>query len=112
MENVKAILQNNGIELIELTLENKGYYNCVLKMMFVNQELDEFEKLKVILHETGHALKHSDYMILYNLSTYKSKMEYEANQYMLKYLINESDGHYNYSNVIESFNLGLGWEFK
>ncbi|SFH73713.1 ImmA/IrrE family metallo-endopeptidase [Pisciglobus halotolerans] len=112
MDSIYTLLKDNGIELVMIKLEKNGYYNSKLKMMFVNQELNEEKQKEVILHELGHALNHKDSSILYNNPVYRSKMENEATGYMLDYLINESDGQFNYSDVLEKLKLGLGWECK
>ena len=112
MDNVFDLLELNNIELVLINLESKGYYDPALNIIFINQLLDEEKQKEVILHELGHVLNHNDLVSLYNIASYRTKMEYEATKYMITYLINESDGQFNYSNVLENYNLGLGWECK
>lgn len=112
MDNFYGLLKDNGIELVLLSLKKNGYYNHDLKTMFVNESLDEEKQKEVILHELGHALNHNDLSALYDKPVFRSKMENEANYFMMNYLIDESDGHFDYSSVLENFKLGIGWECK
>lgn len=112
MDSVFDLLERNNIELVLISLENKGYYDSALNIIFINQLLDEEKQKEVILHELGHVLNHKDLVCLYNNTSYRAKMEHEATKYMITYLINESDGQFNYSNVLQNYNLGLGWECK
>lgn len=106
------LLEENGIELVLISLENDGYYDPNLNTMFVNQNLDEEKQKEVILHELGHALHHKDLAALYDKPVFNFKMESEATSFMMSSLINEFEGHFNYSDVLENFKLGLGWETK
>lgn len=112
MVSVYKVLKENGIELVSIILEKNGYYDPKLKMMFVDESLNEEKQKEVILHELGHALNHEEFAALYNNPAFRSKMESEATYYMMEYLIKESDGHFDYSTVIENYKLGLGWESK
>jgi len=110
MDSVFNLLERNKIELVLIIIESNGYYDSALNVIFINQLLDEEKQKEVILHELGHVLNHKDLSSLYNNPSYRTKMEYEATKYMITYLINESDGQFNYSNILESYKLGLGWE--
>lgn len=112
MDSVYCLLQDNDIELVLLKLEKNGYYDPKSKAMFINQDLDEENQKEVILHELGHALNHADLSFLYDKPVFHSKMENEATYYMVNYLIDESGGQFNYSDVLNNFKLGLGWEAK
>lgn len=112
MADVDRILQANGIELVLLDMEKKGYYVDEYKMMFVNKNLTEEEMKRVILHELKHAIDHSELTPLYDRFVYREKMEAEARNFVVEYLIKENDGQYNYSEILEEFNLGLGWQPK
>lgn len=112
MGDIFEVLKVNNVEMVLLDMKSRGYYNTDLKVIFINENLDEDEQKEVILHELGHVLNHKDLASLYNNPSYRAKMEYEATKYMITYLINESDGQFNYSNVLENYNLGLGWECK
>ncbi len=112
MNDVFDILQKNKIELVLINIENDGYYDPALNIIFINQLLNEEKQKEVILHELGHVINHKELASLYNNPSYRTKMEYEATKYMITYLINESDGQFNYSDVLQNYNLGLGWECK
>lgn len=112
MREIERILQANGIELVVMELKKQGYYIDEVKMMFVNKGLSEEEMKRVVLHELKHALDHSELTPLYERFSFHEKMESEANNFVVDYLIKENDGFYNYSHVLEEFNLGLGWQPK
>lgn len=109
---MKEVLKKNGIELVFSELEKNGYYSYEFKTMFVNQALSEERQKEVILHELGHYLTQSDYFLLYSNPIFNMKMESEANHYMIKSLIEGCGGQFNYTNVMDKFHLGLGWEGK
>ena len=112
MDSIFSVLKENGIKLELINLEKNGYYDPRLKIMFINESLSEEKQKEVVLHELGHALNHKDLSILYDKPVFRSKMENEATSFMMSYLINESEGHFDYSSVLENYNLGLGWECK
>ncbi|WP_029276242.1 ImmA/IrrE family metallo-endopeptidase [Carnobacterium jeotgali] len=112
MDSVLDLLKRNEVEMILISLDNNGYYDPSLKIIFINQSLNEEKQKEVILHELGHALNHKDLSALYNKPTFRFKMENEATSFMMKSLIDESEGHFNYSDVIENYNLGIGWECR
>ena len=47
---------------------------------------------RVIVHEMKHVIDHEDYVALYKNFVAHSKMENEANNFMVNYIINENDG--------------------
>ena len=112
MDNVFDLLEANNIEIVSLDMKHCGYYNSELKVIFINENLDEEKQKEVVLHELGHVINHKDLSSLYNNPSYRTKMENEATKFMIRYLINESEGQFNYSRVLEKYNLGLGWEGK
>ena len=112
MDNVYCLLKENNIDLILLKLEKNGYYDPKSKAMFINQNISYEKQKEVILHELGHALNHKDLSLLYSKPSFRFKMENEANSFMMNSLIEESEGQFNYSDVLEAYKLGLGWEFK
>lgn len=112
MEGIKKALDENGINLSVTKTGTKGFYIPKLRTIFVSEDLTEEEQKMVILHELEHGLSHSEFSILYESFVYHTKMEYEADRSMIDYLIQENDGYYNYSGVLEEFGLGLGWESR
>ena len=106
------MLKDLGIELIFYDIEKSGYYIPQLKAIFVNQNLDEEKAKLVVLHELKHALDHAALIPLYKKFTYHSKMESEANMFMLSEMIKENDGVYNYSSIVDGFKINMGHEVK
>lgn len=112
MQRLLKELERNGIKVVFLELENPGYYNQELKIIFVNQNQSEEEIKRVLYHEMKHALDHSDYVILYKKPIAHLKMEAEANEYMIKKIIEENGGVYNYSELIHEFKISMGTDTK
>lgn len=112
MDKIRKLLAKNEITLMITETGSEGFYVPKLRAMFVNQDLSEEKQKRVILHETKHAIDHSDYAALYQSVVQHVKMESEANNFMIDYLIEESGGHFDYTTVVEEFKLGLGWECK
>lgn len=112
MDRLINVLDDNGVKLVFMDLKDSGYYNPELNMMFINQNLSERQQKEIILHELAHALEHKEFSILYNQPTFRLKMENEATYYMMEKIIEEYDGHYNYSDLFHRYKLGLGWEDK
>lgn len=112
MDGIFDLLKSNEIELALIDIEKNGYYNSELSTIFINQNLNEIKQKEVILHELGHALNHKELSLLYSKPSYRFKMEDEANLFMMNNLIEESEGHFNYSDVLETYKLGLGWESR
>lgn len=112
MDKIRKLLAKNNITLMITDTGSEGFYVPKLKTMFVNQNLSEEKQKQVILHETKHALDHTEYAALYQSVVQHAKMESEANNFMIDYLIEENGGHFDYTTVVEVFKLGLGWECK
>ena len=84
---IQAIIKQLKVAVIVGEFDNPGYYNPVWNAIFISQNLNEVEHEVVLLHELGHAAKQRDEMVLYDATMYmKSKMEYGANRFMIKYL--------------------------
>lgn len=105
-------LKSIGIDLIFSELDGEGYYLPDFKVTFINQKLNDFQVRSVIYHELKHFLEHDELRALYDKPVFHSKMEHEANDYMVNRLIKDSEGFYNYSQVIEYFDIGMGWDIK
>lgn len=86
-DEIGNIIRQLHVVVITGELDNPGYYNPVWNAIFIDQDLNEIEHKVVLLHELGHAAKQRDEMPLYKATMYmKSKMEYGANRFMIKYL--------------------------
>lgn len=82
------IAQKIGIHVLYAELgETKGFYKKILKRkyIFINVNLNDFEKKLVCAHELGHAILHASRKFEFLLETtniYKqSKIEDEANEF-------------------------------
>lgn len=103
--NVKVVYNDH--------LEDHGKYVPLLNIIIVKNTLNDFEKKKVLLHELGHACEEKNNYELYKISfALKSKMEHAANKFMINYFIAEHEGIYNYSQLIEEFGIGMGYDVK
>ncbi|MBO0478756.1 ImmA/IrrE family metallo-endopeptidase [Vagococcus fluvialis] len=113
MKSIMEILKKNNIELIVTELEDDGF--CIIKSrtIFVDCYLSEQRTIEIILHEAEHILSHSDYMELYRASyIYHSKFENEADSHVIDTLLEENNYQYNYSMVLEKYNIGIGYDIK
>lgn len=108
MLELRKKLDKFGIRLEFIEMESKGCYISELSTMFINEKLTDEEMQRVIYHELKHALDHSEYIVLYRKSTPHIKMEAEANDYMIREIVKENGGIYNYTQLIEEFNIGMG----
>lgn len=111
MTNLLTIAQELDIKIIFDDMDEPGLYVSVIDTIIINSNLAEEEQKLVLLHELAHAKKHREQACLYNRSfSNHSKMEAEANQFMLHSLIEENDCAFNYTNVVENFGLCMGEE--
>lgn len=88
MNKTLEVLKNEGVEVFFLPLEESGYALLKNKTIVVNENLKEDKQKKVILHELGH-FKQTDYLTLYQNEIVHSKMEAEANEFMVESLVKE-----------------------
>ncbi|MGM0214910.1 hypothetical protein IGI42_002491 [Enterococcus sp. AZ109] len=99
-------------------MDKPGHYIAATNTIVLKEGMSEMEEMRVLLHELGHACKHHNNYHLYNLTfTLRSKMEAEAEQYMIKKLLDKymaaSDidlRHVNYMKFIESNDLNPKYE--
>lgn len=112
MLQIREKLGKLGIKLAFIEMESKGCFIHGLETMFVNSALSEDDMKMVIYHEMKHALDHADYAFLYKEPIYLIKMESEANEYMVRKIIEDNGGVYNYTQVIEEFKIGMGSDVR
>ncbi|EPH97655.1 putative toxin-antitoxin system, toxin component [Enterococcus faecalis 13-SD-W-01] len=93
MDNIENLLKENGISVVITNTETKGFYLPSIKTIFLNHNLTELEQNKVLLHESRHALNHNELIVLYSKTIFRSKMEHDANKFMIEALLK------NYINV-------------
>lgn len=120
LENkIKRIASELGVDILENdSLDADGHYIAKYNLIVIKSSLSEKEKLKIILHELGHASKHHDNHYLYNLTfSLHSKMEYEATCFMIEHLLDSylakadlEPQDINYMKFIEDNNLNTKFE--
>lgn len=88
MEQMKRALKQEGINLAFFPLNKRGYASLDKQMIFVNEALSEEEQKRVVLHELGH-FPQKDYVQLYHNFVQRSKMEAEANEFMVTNVVKE-----------------------
>ncbi|MBK4758977.1 hypothetical protein CU024_2485 [Enterococcus faecium] len=89
MDNVEDLLKENGIDVEITNIGSEGFYLPELRTIFINENLVEIERNKVLLHESRHALGHNELIALYSKSVFHSKMEDEANRFMIEVLLQD-----------------------
>lgn len=116
---INMIINELGVNIIEKEfLDANGHYIAEINAIVVKSSLSNWDKEKTILHELGHACKHHKDYYLYNLAfSLHSKMEYEADCYMIeklldRYLIstNMELSEVNYMKFIEDTNINPCYE--
>lgn len=112
MQRVLSEAKDLGIDVRFIELKKDGYCLIELKMIFINQDLPEGKATEVLIHELAHFKLHSDYSILYKMGVPHLKMEQEAVDYAVKRIIEDNDGVYNYTQLIEEFKIGMGSDVR
>ena len=111
MDKLVKWLKDEGIQVLFIDIESDGYCLVNDNLIIVDEKLNEYKQEKAIRHELRH-FEHKDLLVLYDKFLWRSKMENDANNYMIDSFIRESDYEYNYSMVIEDFNLGIGYDTR
>lgn len=113
-KQISDIIKQLGVTVVyDDYLEDYGKYLVLLDLIVINNQLDDFEKKKVLLHELGHACEEkNNYKLYQHTYTIRSKMENAANEYMINSIVNENEGVYNYGNFIKEFGIGMGYDEK
>lgn len=116
---IKKIIKHLGVTIMERDgLDADGHYIAHINMIVIDASLSKWDKLKTLLHELGHASKHQNDYKMYNLSfSLHSKMEYEADCYLVKEILDnymiEADlepRQVNYMKFIEATELDSKFE--
>lgn len=112
MNKLLDIARHHEIIVVFLDISKPAFYISETDTIIINSNLAEEEQKLVLLHELAHAKKHREQACLYNSSfSNHSKMEAEANQFMLHSLMEENDCAFNYTNVVEKLGLSMGEEY-
>lgn len=99
-------------------LDRHGHYIAAINLIAIKEGLTELEEMRALLHELGHACKHHNNYVLYQQTfSLRSKMEAEADGFMLEKLFNRYisiDGielsHMNYMKFLEDNDLNPNYE--
>ena len=98
------LLEQFGVSICEFSSSEwsrNGFLDPINRVVYINRDLDQDTRLKVILHELGH-LEHNskDYERL------REKYEVQANRIMIHELLkNENLDDFNYVRFMERYNL-------
>lgn len=100
----KELLEQFNVSICEFSSNEwsrNGFLDPINRVVYINGDLDQDTRLKVILHELGH-LEHNskDYERL------REKYEAHANRDMIRGLLkNESLDEFNYVRFMKKYNL-------
>ena len=115
---VKKIIRELGVHIIyDSELDDDGHYVPGINIITINSRLSEFDQMKTLLHELGHACLHHDKCELYQVTfAMHSSMEKEANSYMIGQLLNHYTAlpefelsSFNYLQFIEDNELDVSY---
>ena len=97
-DDVFELVDYFNINVIETDLGSStlGMYRYIKrnKFIFLNNDLEHYQKKFVLAHELGHAILHSDLncFFLEKKTLYlKNKFEIEANKFAVELLVNDDD---------------------
>lgn len=116
---IEMMLSELGVKVEEReNLDADGHYVAYMNTIVIKANLSKYRRQRTLLHELGHASKHHDNYFLYNLAfSLHSKMEYEADRFMIENLLDsyiaksELEPHnINYMKFIEDNNLSVRFE--
>lgn len=111
MDKLVRWLDSEGITVAFLDIENDGFCFVNDKLIVIDQKLDEYKQEKSLRHELRH-FEHKDLIALYDKFIYRSKIEDDANNYMISSFIEENNYQFNYSMIVEEFNIGIGYDIR
>lgn len=100
----KELLEQFNISICEFDSSQwsrNGFIDPINRVVYINGDLDQDTRLKVILHELGHLEQNSkDYERM------REKFEVQANRTMIHELLkNENLDDFNYLHFMEKYNL-------
>lgn len=100
----KELLEQFGVSICEFSSSQwprNGFIDPINRVVYINGDLDQDTRLKVIFHELGHLEQNSkDYERL------REKFEVQANRIMIHELLkNENLDDFNYIHFMEKYNL-------
>ncbi|MFI3593847.1 ImmA/IrrE family metallo-endopeptidase [Streptococcus uberis] len=112
MVKINDILEEYKIELFtfpETMWERSGFYFPDIRTIYVNQNLSDLEKEKVILHEIGH-INHDPK----HYARLLTKYENEADRFMVRellreYLLNNDIYDFNWLQFANTYKISTTW---
>lgn len=117
---ISKLIKELGVDIIYVPeLDSDGKYIAAINTIVIDDRLNDRHRQIKLLHELGHAAKHQNNYELYNCAySLHSKMENEANEFMLDSLVQsyirtvDLDGKYlNYMKFIEDNEIDTRYEF-
>lgn len=87
MQLLKKVIEEYGIKIVSVRMETEGCYIDEEKTIFVNSSLSEEDQRKIIYHEIKHVVDHNEFIELYKIFYFRTKMEHEADCFMVENLL-------------------------
>lgn len=109
---INNILKEYKIELFtfpETMWERSGFYFPDIRTIYVNQNLSDLEKEKVILHELGH-INHDPKLYARLLIKYENEADrYMVRELIKKYLTTHDVIDFNWLQFAETYKISTTW---
>ena len=116
---IDEIINELGVKVIDVPeFDADGCYIAALDTIVLDGRLSPYQRLSSLLHELGHACKHHDDYHMYNAAySLHSKMEKDAEEFMIEKMIEvrteDPDFNlvtFNSINFLESYDLDMKYE--
>lgn len=116
---INDIISQLNVSVVYLDkMDADGHYIAAINTIVLSSTLTERKENTTLLHELGHAAKHMKNYELYNLTfSLRSKMEQEAEEFMIKQMVETrlydpdfSPETFNSINFLESYGLDFKYE--
>ncbi|MHC5226926.1 ImmA/IrrE family metallo-endopeptidase [Enterococcus sp. LJL99] len=118
-KRIQQIIDSLGVNVVyNSELEKTAYYIPSIDTILVNSSKPTKEQQKSLLHELGHVCKQKNDYVLYNQTfALHSKMENEAEEYMIQKMIEvrftDPDfelSTFNVCNFLDSYEIDYSYE--
>jgi len=87
MQLLETVLNECGVGIAYVEMESDGCYIEEEHIIFVNCSLSQEDRRKTIYHEIKHVVDHKEFIELYKTFYFRTKMEYEADRFMIENLL-------------------------
>lgn len=87
MQLLETVLNECGVGIAYVEMESDGCYIEEEHIIFVNCSLSQEDRRKTIYHEIKHVVDHKEFIELYKIFYFRTKMEYEADRFMIENLV-------------------------